>query len=87
MHAAYIIPGFSGPSELLLILLVVLLIFGPKRLPELARSLRKSLNEFKKGHEDDEQETLRSAEKPETSETGATPGEVADGKTTERPHE
>ncbi|MFA5042435.1 MAG: twin-arginine translocase TatA/TatE family subunit [Kiritimatiellia bacterium] len=41
-----------GWPEILLILLVVLLLFGAKRLPDLARSLGKSLNEFKKGREE-----------------------------------
>ena len=38
-----------GWSEILVILLVVLLLFGAKRLPDLARSIGKSLQEFKKG--------------------------------------
>ncbi|MBU0715373.1 MAG: twin-arginine translocase TatA/TatE family subunit [Verrucomicrobia bacterium] len=41
-----------GWPEILLILLVVLLLFGAKRLPDLARSLGKSLREFKKGREE-----------------------------------
>lgn len=36
-----------GTSELLLILAVVLLLFGPKKLPEIGRSLGKGLSEFK----------------------------------------
>ncbi|HNR66804.1 MAG TPA: twin-arginine translocase TatA/TatE family subunit [bacterium] len=37
-----------GGSELLVIMLVVLLVFGSKRLPELARDLGKAIREFKK---------------------------------------
>jgi sec-independent protein translocase protein TatA len=37
-----------GGQEMILIFFVVLLIFGPKKLPELFRSLGKSLKEFKK---------------------------------------
>ena len=43
-----------GWPEILLILLIVLLLFGAKRLPDLARSLGKSLREFKKGREEGE---------------------------------
>ncbi|MBI4240891.1 MAG: twin-arginine translocase TatA/TatE family subunit [Candidatus Rokubacteria bacterium] len=38
-----------GYQELLLILLIVLVLFGASRLPELARSLGSSVKEFKKG--------------------------------------
>ena len=41
--------GNIGFPELLIILLIVLLLFGAKRLPEIARGLGKSLHEFKKG--------------------------------------
>ncbi len=37
-----------GPSELVVILLIALLIFGPSKLPELGRSLGKAIREFKK---------------------------------------
>ena len=40
--------GMPGGSEVLLILFIILLLFGAKRLPELSRSLGKSLGEFKK---------------------------------------
>jgi sec-independent protein translocase protein TatA len=40
-------PGFVGIPELLLLGLVVLLVFGPKRLPELGRSLGRGMREFK----------------------------------------
>ena len=37
-----------GAQEIIVILLIVLILFGGKKLPELARSLGKSLKEFKK---------------------------------------
>lgn len=37
-----------GPSELVVILFIALLIFGPAKLPELGRSLGKAIREFKK---------------------------------------
>ncbi|MDI6816698.1 MAG: twin-arginine translocase TatA/TatE family subunit [Actinomycetota bacterium] len=37
-----------GPTELIFILALALIIFGPKRLPEMARSLGKALQELKK---------------------------------------
>ena len=40
-------PGFIGFPEILLLGLVVLLVFGPKRLPEMGRSMGKGMREFK----------------------------------------
>lgn len=40
--------GFHGP-ELIIILVVALLIFGPKKLPEMGSAIGKSLKEFRKG--------------------------------------
>ena len=40
-------PGFVGLPELLLLGLVVLLVFGPKRLPEMGRSMGRGMREFK----------------------------------------
>ena len=44
----------AGWPEILVVLLVILLLFGARRLPDLARSLGKSLSEFKKGQAVDE---------------------------------
>ena len=41
-----------GLPELLAILLIVLLLFGAKRLPEIAKGLGRSVQEFKKGMKD-----------------------------------
>lgn len=57
-HLSFI-TGIGGP-ELLVIFLIVLLFFGAKRLPELARGLGKSMKEFKKATED-VQEDFREA--------------------------
>lgn len=40
-------PGFIGLPELILLGLVLLVIFGPKRLPEMGRSLGRGMREFK----------------------------------------
>lgn len=44
--------GPLGIFEILLILVVVLLIFGPKRLPEMAKGIGQSVREFRKGVKD-----------------------------------
>ncbi len=42
------IPGFHG-LDLIVILVIALLIFGPKRLPEMGSAIGKSIKEFRKG--------------------------------------
>jgi sec-independent protein translocase protein TatA len=44
-----------GPTELIIILAIVLLLFGSRKLPGLARSLGKSSREFKKGLQDEDE--------------------------------
>ena len=42
-----------GSQELMVILLIVLVLFGAQKLPELARGLGKSISEFKKGQNEE----------------------------------
>ncbi|MBV8274854.1 MAG: twin-arginine translocase TatA/TatE family subunit [Verrucomicrobia bacterium] len=48
--------GNLGGPDLLIILLIVLVLFGAKKLPDLARSLGQSLNEFSKARENFDRE-------------------------------
>jgi sec-independent protein translocase protein TatA len=55
------VPFGIGIWEILILLLVVLLVFGPKRLPEMGRSLGKGMREFKdsiSGRDDDDRPEL-----------------------------
>ena len=68
--------GSIGMPELIIIFVIALIIFGPRKLPELGRSLGKSLNEFKRASNElkntlDEEiriEEQRSAERPARAE-------------------
>jgi sec-independent protein translocase protein TatA len=53
--------GMPGWPEITLILVVVLVFFGAKRLPELARGLGQSLNEFRKAKDEFDKELHKSA--------------------------
>lgn len=52
--------GSVGFTELLVLFVLALLIFGPKKLPEIARSIGQAMREFKKAGE----EVSRSLEEP-----------------------
>ena len=58
-----------GPTELIIILVIVLLLFGAARLPKLARSLGEASKEFKKGvnERDQEEQAPQSATSPPAS--------------------
>ncbi|MGC2425017.1 MAG: Sec-independent protein translocase protein TatB [Nitrospirota bacterium] len=45
-------PGLGFPSEIILIFIVALIVFGPKRLPDMAKSLGRAMNEFKRSMND-----------------------------------
>jgi len=78
-----------GPLELIVILVIALLVVGPRRLPEVGRSIGRGIREFRKAQEE-VQKTIQSALNEEPASTarsaptpdGATPPEgqaVADG--------
>jgi len=48
--------GNLGPMEMFLILLIVVIFFGAKKIPELAKGLGQGIKEFKKASEDIKQE-------------------------------
>jgi len=51
--------GSLGPSELIIILGIVLLLFGAKKLPELARGLGRGVREFQKAKNEIEDEITK----------------------------
>ena len=61
-----------GPTELIIVLVIVLLIFGPKRLPGLGKQLGSGMREFKDsisgkgGRDDDDDETVRDENRRQT---------------------
>ena len=56
-----------GFGELLIILLVILIFFGAKKIPEIARGFGKGISEFKKGLKDIENDIKVPDEKPNNS--------------------
>lgn len=55
-------PFNLGPMELILVMLVLLLVFGAKRLPELGSGLGKGIREFKRSMKDIQEEVTREDE-------------------------
>ena len=61
-----------GPTELIIVLVIVLLIFGPKRLPGLGKQLGTGMREFKDsisgkgGRDDDDDDDERAEQRRET---------------------
>jgi sec-independent protein translocase protein TatA len=63
-----------GPLELIVVLIIALVVFGPKRLPELGRSLGRGIREFRgsvSGEKDDDDEEDSGSERPELPQSKA----------------
>lgn len=77
-----------GPSELILILLIVVVVFGAKRIPEIMDGLGKGVRSFKKAMEGEETPaappTLPSPDQPPTA--GQSANQHADETTKEKEH-
>jgi len=58
MHIIATLLNLGGP-DMIFIILVILVFFGPKKLPELARSLRQAMNEFNKAKDEVERELTK----------------------------
>jgi len=73
--------GNIGPLEIVVVLIIALVVFGPKRLPELGRSLGKGIREFRGSvsgeHDEDEQPAPPAGIEAGASETAAPEEPVA----------
>ena len=57
-------PFGIGPLEIVIVLIIVLIVFGPKRLPDLGRSLGRGMREFKDSVSGDDSDKLPAAQEP-----------------------
>lgn len=60
-----IIAGIIGPQELIIVLVVVVLMFGGTKIPELMKGLGKGIKEFKNASKPEEEEAKKDTEKIE----------------------
>jgi sec-independent protein translocase protein TatA len=61
-----------GPLELAIVLIIALVIFGPKRLPELGRSVGRGIREFKSSVTGDDKDDEADADRAELEEPSTT---------------
>ena len=56
--------GSPGPGELILLFVVILVLFGPRRLPEIARMIGKTLEDLRRASHDFRDQIMRIEEQP-----------------------
>lgn len=70
-----------GPLEIAIVLVIVLIIFGPKRLPELGKSMGRGIRDFKDAmsgdHDDDEESVEAKRHELEESQANAAGAEAS----------
>jgi sec-independent protein translocase protein TatA len=66
-----------GPTELMVILVLALIVFGPKKLPEMGKSIGKGLREFRKAQMDIRKEISEGLRETPSSEAGSASTGVA----------
>ncbi len=59
MNVLYFIPIMVMGWELIIIMLIVLLLFGGRKIPELMRGIGKGISNFKKGMKEDDNENIK----------------------------
>jgi sec-independent protein translocase protein TatA len=55
--------GMLGPWQIVIVLVLVLLLFGGRKIPELMKGLGKGVSEFKKGTKESEEDNKKEIEK------------------------
>ena len=65
---ALIIPGLGASEIIVLVVIVVILLFGAKKIPELARSMGRAKGEFEKGKTESAKESEKLVKKDSTQE-------------------
>ena len=78
-----LIPGFGslGGTELIIALVIILLLFGAKRIPELARGLGSGVKEFRAGTREGQLEEKKDDEKPDEAKAEEAPTAAAGDET------
>jgi sec-independent protein translocase protein TatA len=76
-----------GPLEIAVVLIIVLIIFGPKRLPELGQSMGRGIREFKASISGDKDEDSPEEKRPELQASEAKPAQPAAGTAADKPAE